>query len=241
MIRLLQCWSVFRKSDLSSRGSFSVRRSCAKSIVLRYIIGTMLSIVIQAGGQSGRMGQDKALMPFLGRPMIVRQVALLQDLADELLVNTNNPEPYAFLGLPLFPDLLPGAGPLGGLYSALNAASGSLMIMVACDMPFVSPDLLRAQCDLLVREDSDVVIPRSPDGMEPLHAVYRKDACLAAVRAALDAGERRMIAWLPSVRARVMSAEEVAQVDPEFRSFVNVNSLDEFRQAEDLARKLAQT
>ena len=201
----------------------------------------MISIVIQAGGRSSRMGQDKALMPFLGRPLIERQVELLSRLAGELLVITNRPEAYTFLGLPLFPDLLPGTGPLGGLYTALSVASRPLVAVIACDMPFVSADLLRAQRDLLERESVDVVIPRSPEGLEPLHALHSKDTCLAAVRAALDAGERKVIAWLPAVRSRVMSQEEVAQVDPQFRSFVNVNSPEEFRQAEDLARKLAKT
>lgn len=201
----------------------------------------MLSIVIQAGGQSSRMGQDKALMPFLGRPLIVRQRELLTGLADELLVTTNHTAAYAFLGLPLYTDLLPGAGPLGGLYTALSAARGPLVAVIACDMPFVSAALLRAQYDLLTREEVDVVIPCSPNGIEPLHAVYRRDACLAAVRTALDAGERKMTAWLPGVRSRVMMVDEVALVDPEFRSFINVNSPEELRQAEDLARKLAKT
>jgi molybdopterin-guanine dinucleotide biosynthesis protein A len=199
----------------------------------------MVTIVVQAGGQSSRMGQDKALMPFLDRPLIMRQVQRLQGLADELLVTTNKPEAYAFLGLPLFGDLIPGAGALGGLYTALHAASHDLVAVIACDMPFVSADLIRAQFDLLVREEVDVVMPRSQEGMEPLHAVYRKNTCLPAVRAALDAGERKMIAWLPAVRLRVMPAEEVAVFDPEFRSFVNVNSPEEFRQAEDLARQQA--
>lgn len=180
-------------------------------------------------------------MPFLGRPLIVRQRELLTGLADELLVTTNHTAAYAFLGLPLYTDLLPGAGPLGGLYTALSAARGPLVAVIACDMPFVSAALLRAQYDLLTREEVDVVIPCSPNGIEPLHAIYRKDACLEAVRTALDAGERKMTAWLPGVRSRVMMVDEVALVDPEFRSFINVNSPEELRQAEDLARKLAKT
>ena len=74
----------------------------------------MLSVVIQAGGQSSRMGQDKALKLFLGRPLIQRVIERLQPIADELLVTTNHPEDYAFLNLPLFTDLKPGRGALGG-------------------------------------------------------------------------------------------------------------------------------
>ncbi len=198
----------------------------------------MLTIAIQAGGQSSRMGQDKALMPFLGRPLIARLVERLGDLADELLVTTNHPAEFAFLGLPLFPDILPGIGALGGLYTALSAAREELVAVVACDMPFVLPDLVRAQCDLLLREGMDVVVPRSTEGLEPLHAIYRREICLPAVRAALQAGERKMIAWFPAVKVRVMEPPEVAAIDPDLRSFINLNCPEDFRQAEELARRL---
>ncbi|MFL7867205.1 MAG: molybdenum cofactor guanylyltransferase, partial [Anaerolineales bacterium] len=70
----------------------------------------MLTICVQAGGESRRMGRDKALMPFLGRPLIQRVVDRLSPIADEIIVTTNNPDDYRFLGLPLFPDLKPGRG-----------------------------------------------------------------------------------------------------------------------------------
>jgi molybdopterin-guanine dinucleotide biosynthesis protein A len=199
----------------------------------------MLTIAIQAGGLSTRMGQDKALMPFLGRPLIAHIVERLGALADELIVTTNDPENYAFLGLPLFQDPFPGLGALGGLYTALNAARQPLVAVIACDMPFVLPDLLRAQRDLLIREEADAVIPRSPEGLEPLHAIYRREACLPEVQKALEAGERKMTAWLPAVNVRVMEPHEVAAIDPGFRSFINLNRPEEFHEAEELARRKA--
>ena len=105
----------------------------------------MLSLVIQAGGQSRRMGQDKALLPFLGRPLVSRVIDRLASLADEVLVTTNQPEAYAFLGLPLLPDLKPGRGALGGLYTAVASAGSPLVAVVACDMPFVSPEVIYSQ------------------------------------------------------------------------------------------------
>jgi molybdopterin-guanine dinucleotide biosynthesis protein A len=197
----------------------------------------MLSVVIQAGGRSSRMGQDKALMPFLGRPLIARLVDRLAGLGDELLIITNHPEEYTFLGLPLYGDLLPGSGPLGGLYSALKVAQRSIVAVLACDMPFLSPALIAAQRDLLEREGVDAVIPSSARVVEPLHGVYRRETCLPAVKAALDAGERKVIAWYSAANVRVMSEEEVAAYDAKFLSFVNVNSPEEFRQAEEIARQ----
>ncbi len=198
----------------------------------------MLTIAIQAGGQSSRMGQDKALMPFLGRPLIARMVERLRGIADELLITTNHPAEFSFLNLPLFPDLLPGMGALGGLYTALSAAREDLVAVIACDMPFVLPELLLAQRDLLLHEEADVVVPRSTEGLEPLHAVYRRESCLPAVRAALQTGERKMVAWFPAVRLRVMELSEVSAIDPDLRSFINLNRPEDFRQAEELARRL---
>jgi molybdopterin-guanine dinucleotide biosynthesis protein A len=105
-------------------------------------------------------------------------------------------------------------------------------------MPFIQAGLLGAQRDLLLKENADAVIPRSPVGLEPLHAVYRRETCLSAVRTALESGERRMVSWFPAVKVRVMEPVEIAIFDPEFLSFINVNNPEEFRQAEELARRM---
>lgn len=200
----------------------------------------MFTIVIQAGGQSTRMGQNKALLPFMGKPLILRVVERLSSLADELLITTNEPEAFQFLKVPLVEDILPGKGALGGLYTALHAARNPIAAVVACDMPFLHPQLLAAQRDLLVQSGTDVVILRSPGGLEPLHAVYRREACLPAVKAAIEANERRMISWFPQVKVREMTPDEIAVHDPHFRSFINVNSPEEFQMAEKLAQTLEQ-
>lgn len=194
-----------------------------------------MTVVIQAGGESRRMGQNKALMTFCGQPLIARVAARLAPLADEMLVTTNSPAELGFLGLPLIPDLLPGKGALGGLYTALNAAHLPLVAVVACDMPFANPRLLAAESGLLRSENVDLVIPRSADGLEPLHAVYRRQPCLEAVRDALENGEMRMVSWIGKMKARVMGLEEIAAVDAELRSFININTPQEFEQAEKWA------
>src|SRR5512138_1558865 len=116
----------------------------------------MLSVVIQAGGQSTRMGENKALKPFLGRPLIQRVLARLSPVADELIVTTNQPADFSFLSLPLLPDLRPGRGPLGGLFTALAAAHYPYVGVVACDMPFCSAELLAASAAILEQEAADV-------------------------------------------------------------------------------------
>ncbi len=216
----------------------------------------MFSLVIQAGGKSERMGQDKALKPFLGRPLIQRLIERLDERAEEIIITTNRPDAYAFLldwhhsrlqsgragsgavPLRLVPDLEPGRGALGGLYTALAAATRPIAAVVACDMPFASARLLEAAARLLVQEEADVVIPRSAEGYEPFHAVYRCATCLPAIRRAIQADRWKVISWFPEVRLRELSADEVAALDPDGRAFWNVNTPEEFAAAEQIAAQL---
>jgi molybdopterin-guanine dinucleotide biosynthesis protein A len=182
------------------------------------------------------MGRDKALMPFLGRPLIQRVADRMAPIADELIVTTNRPDDYRFLGLPLFPDLRPGRGALGGLYTALSSATCQAVAVVACDMPFASPRLIEAGYRLLVQEDADVVIPDSGEGLEPLHALYRRETCLPAIEAAIDADQWRLIAWFPQVKVRPLQLDELKRYDPSGLAFWNLNTPEEFVEAEQRAK-----
>jgi molybdopterin-guanine dinucleotide biosynthesis protein A len=181
------------------------------------------------------MGEDKALKTFLGRPLIQRVVDRLSLTADEIIVTTNRPEDYAFLGLRLIADLKPGRGALGGLYTAIASAAHPTVAVVACDMPFASATLLEAAGRLMVREEADVVIPKSEQGYEPLHAVYRRATCLPAIESAIEADQWKVIAWFPQVKVRTLTSEEIQQHDPTGLAFWNVNTPDEFAEAEKLA------
>lgn len=196
----------------------------------------MLTIVVQAGGESTRMGQDKALMPFLGRPLIQRVFERVAKLGDEVLITTNHPESFAFLNASLVPDLLPGRGALGGLYTALSAASHPIVGVVACDMPFANPDLLLALHERLLESGCDAVIPRSPGGVEPFHAIYRREPCLPQVKASLEAGLRRVDSWFLNAHILYLAYEEVLKLDPLQVAFMNVNTPAELQQAERQAR-----
>ena len=199
----------------------------------------MLTVAIQAGGESRRMGQDKALVPFLGQPLIERVVKRMAGVADEIIVTTNRPEAYAFLHLPLFPDLRPGRGALGGLYTALASANETLVAILACDMPFANPDLVAFQARLLEMEEADVVIPLLGDGYEPLHAVYRRSTCLPAVTWALDNDQWKLISWFSRVKVRAITAAECQRYDPQELAFANVNTPQEVAEAEAKAQRLA--
>ena len=181
------------------------------------------------------MGEDKALKPFLGRPLIQRVIDRLSPIADEVIVTTNRPEAYSFLTYRLFTDLKPGRGALGGLYTAIASASHPIVAVVACDMPFASASLIETASRLLGEEDADVVIPKSEEGYEPLHAVYRRETCMPAIESAIAADQWKVIAWFPKVNVRVLTPEELKQSDPAGLAFWNVNTPEEFAKAEQLA------
>ena len=196
----------------------------------------MLTVVIQAGGQSSRMGQDKALMHFLGRPLIERVLERVSGIADELVIVTNHPEGFRYLNIPLFPDVIPERGALGGLYTALKAASHPKVAVVACDMPFACVEILAAGRVILEETNADAVIPKTEHGLEPLHAIYRRSTCLPLVEAAIQNDKWRMIAWHGDANIHLLSPAEIKHTRPWEQIFKNLNTPDEFQQAEALAQ-----
>jgi molybdopterin-guanine dinucleotide biosynthesis protein A len=191
-----------------------------------------LSVVIQAGGESKRMGCDKGLVTFLGQSLIQRVIERVRPVADELLVTSNQPESYQFLGIPIFPDVIVGRGALSGLYTAFTVARHDLVAVVACDMAFVSVALLAAERETLIERKADGVVPLGESGYEPFHAVYRREPCLSAVKAALDRGQKRADAWFPNVNMAYFTPEEIARVDPGREAFININTPEDLKQAE---------
>jgi molybdopterin-guanine dinucleotide biosynthesis protein A len=193
--------------------------------------------VIQAGGKSARMGgRPKALMELDGRRIIERVVAALEGAVDDLLIVTNTPQLYAFLGLPMVPDVYPDHGSLGGIYSGLQAASGEAAFTVACDMPFLRRDVVR-----LVVERAplgDVVIPRVGDQYETLHAAYRK-SCLPHMEARLRAGQLKIVGFFDDVRVITIAEAEIARYGVPALVFMNVNTPEELERARALAREPA--
>ena len=194
-----------------------------------------ITVVIQAGGASSRMGEDKALKLFLGRPLIERVIDRLMPIADEIIVTTNRPAEYEFLGLRLIPDLKPGRGALGGLYTAITSATHPLAAVVACDMPFASSTFFEGARSLMVSGEADVVIAKTDEGYEPFHALYRRETCLPAIESAIDADQWKVISWFPQIKVRTLTSDEVNVFDPSGLCFWNLNTPQEFLEAEKRA------
>lgn len=182
--------------------------------------------VILAGGTSSRMGSNKALLPRNGLRFIEWIYRTLAELFDEVIIVTNNPEQYTFIPCRKVPDLYPGKGVLAGIHSGLTHSRNGAILVVACDMPYLNPQLIRHLCSL--SSEADLVIPSTEKGFEPLHAIYRKE-CLPALEEILRCDViRRVVALMSRVSVRELLSEEIAVFDPDFSSFINVNTPEDF-------------
>jgi molybdopterin-guanine dinucleotide biosynthesis protein A len=192
----------------------------------------MITIAVQAGGKSSRMGEDKALIRLGGIPLIERVLTRIDGLADEILITTNRPETLAHLNLRMVGDEVPGAGALHGLKTALSSARGEVVLILSCDTPFVSRELLEHLLDRA--HEADVIVPKHGDKYEPLQAVYNRARCLPAVEAALVSGERRMVSFYPQVRVLPIEEHVLSKLDPSGLSFFNLNTAEDLERAEQL-------
>jgi len=193
----------------------------------------LVSVAVLAGGQSKRMGRDKAFVEVGGRSVIERVLAQVGPLTDDLFISANSPEKYASLGLPLVPDIYPDKAALGGLYSAIHAARHNDVLVVACDMPFLNTALLKHLIDLA--PTADVIVPLiNPPQPETLHAIYSKN-CLPAIEQRLLANQLRLIGFFEDVSVRYVERAEIARFDPEFHSFINMNTPEEWQKIQTIA------
>jgi len=193
--------------------------------------------VILAGGASRRMGRNKALLELNGKPLIAVVAERLRSVVDELIIVGDDTERYAHLADRCVPDVYRGVGTLGGIHAGLEAASHQLALIVGCDMPFLNPGVLEWFVEAASHGDRadpvDLVILRHKAGVvEPLHAVYGK-SCLPVIKATIESGERCAFAFYDQVRVRYARPDEIARLDPNLLSFVNVNTPGEWRQALD--------
>jgi molybdopterin-guanine dinucleotide biosynthesis protein A len=194
-----------------------------------------ISLVIQAGGKSSRMGENKTLMQFLGVPLIQRVLERTKSIAQEVIIVSNEPEKLAFLDVNVVKDSIPGLGAIGGLYTAMDKANSELVAVVACDLPFVSAAILAEGARLLDQTDADVAIPRvNGDFYEPLHAVYRREPCKKAIFQAIQSEKRRLVSWFSLVRVVEMDEDLCRQLDPDGLAFFNINSKEDFLLAEKI-------
>jgi len=190
---------------------------------------------ILAGGAASRLaGRDKSSLRVGRRSILDRQLAVLRPLTDRILVVANDTGRFRRAALAVVPDLISGAAALGGIYTALNSATTDYVLVVACDMPFLTARFLAHLADSA--PGFDLAIPRSSDGLQPMCAMYSR-SCLEPIRARVAETTLRVQDLATEVRTREIGPDEIAAFDPDGVLFFNVNTPADYRRAVEIAAR----
>lgn len=192
-------------------------------------MGVGVTGIILAGGESRRMGRDKAFLPWGDTTLIEHVIERLRPVTDELIVAVKDARRFRRLQARVVEDCVPDAHALGGLYTGLRAARNEGCFVCACDMPFVSPGLVSALRGLLA--GYDLVIPRGERGLEPLHAVYARWSALPAIEKQLRRQVWDLRALVPTLRARIVGGEALQRLDPAGGCWMNLNTEGDYAMA----------
>jgi len=175
--------------------------------------------IILAGGNSKRMGRDKASLPFNGDTLLQRVIDRVQPLFTQTLISVR--QHRADIALPQIYDSQSDGGPLVGLISALEAITASWAFVVACDMPFVVPDLIVQLSNY--RAEHQAVIPVAGEYAQPLAAFYAR-SCLPALQHSLETGNKSLLGALKALDVRYVADDELMKFDPQLRSFIDLDT-----------------
>ena len=180
--------------------------------------------VILSGGKSLRMGENKAFIQVEGVPIIERIHNLFRELFREVIIVTNEKGLFSDFNSKIYSDLIPDKGALGGLYTGIVFASFDYSFCVACDMPFIKKPLVNYLIENVANED--VIVPRTKDGLQPLHAIYSKN-CVDPIRKSIGEGKSKIIDIYDLVRVKIIDEKDFLCFDPVRESFINVNTPEE--------------
>jgi len=195
-----------------------------------------MSAVILAGGKSSRMGENKLLLPLGDSTIIGTLLATLSQLFDECVLVTDHPDSYSDWPVKITADLIrgPEKNSLTGIHAGLSIASNPYSLVVAGDMPFVEPELLRRLAALSGKDD--VIIPQQGEHFQPLCAIYHKN-CLPHMEELLARHHYRILDFFHAVRVCHVDVAELLPYDRQFWSFFNVNKPEDYRLAKELVEQ----
>ncbi len=172
------------------------------------------------------MGENKAFIEIEGIPIIHRIHNLFKELFQETIIVTNQKDLFSNFESKIYSDLLPNRGALGGLYTGIFFSNFHFSFCVACDMPYIKKSLVQYLLNLL--KEDDVIVPRTRDGLQPLHAIYSKN-CLKPIKKVINQGKYSIIDFYDQVKVKVVQENEFIRLDPLRESFINVNTPLELR------------
>lgn len=178
--------------------------------------------IILAGGQSKRMGTNKAFVRLNGKPLIDYVLDALQKVTANVMLSTGT-ESFHYKNLPVVKDVYPGCGPMGGIYSALRFSETELNLVLSCDMPFVSADLLNFLVEEATEHEADVTLPVDEEGyFQPLCAVYRK-SMIPCFEQAILRQELKLKRMIEKVNFKMIAIENTDK-NYNSKAFLNMNT-----------------
>jgi len=184
---------------------------------------------ILAGGRSSRMGREKGLLEIAGTTLIVRAARLVASVCSSATI-VGELQTYARFEYPAISDDQPRLGPLGGILTALGHAGVDWNLITACDLPYLTPEWLRYLVNRAASSAARVVLPESSSGLEPLCAVYHREAA-SSMRAAIDSGIRKVTDSFAALPVERVTPAEIQVFDPRGVLFQNLNTLDDYERA----------
>jgi len=167
------------------------------------------------------MGENKAFINIEGVPIINRIHNLFKELFQETIIVTNQKELFSNFESNIYTDLLPNKGALGGLYTGIFYSTFNYSFCVACDMPFIKKSLVQYLLNHVL--DDDVIVPRTKDGLQPLHAIYSKN-CLEPIKKVIEQGKYKILDFYDLVKVKIIKEKDFISFDPLRESFINVNT-----------------
>jgi molybdopterin-guanine dinucleotide biosynthesis protein A len=180
--------------------------------------------IILSGGENSRMGANKAFVVIEGERLIDRTLKIFKDLFREVIVVTNSPLDYLDLDVTLVTDIYPGKKALGGIYTGLFYATCPHAFVAACDMPYLNPRFIACMMDQAPA--CDIVVPETPEGIEPLHAIYAK-SCLPHIKRRILQDRLKVTGFYKGLKCLTIPEAIQKTFDPDIRMFINVNTRED--------------
>lgn len=188
---------------------------------------TVRSAIVLAGGRSARMGRDKATLDWDGQTLLQRVCSQLEPTVEDLLVVGGGRQSVP-LGARFHADERPGAHALGGLYTGLRASTSKSSFVCGCDQPFINASLVERLFELAL--GFDLVAPEVAGELQPLHAVYARSLA-PTIEDLIERKSWSLKQLANEAHTRVVAESEIRKIDPELKSFVNLNTHDEYERA----------
>src|SRR3990167_5063455 len=194
--------------------------------------------VILAGGRNSRIGQNKAFLEIGGKMIIERTIEIYKKIFDEILIITNTPEDYQYLGLKVYTDLIPNRGSLGGIYTGLHYSKSDYTFFSACDMPFLNEKVIRHI--IKGARDYDIIVPYYKHRLHPLHAVYSK-RCLPIFKEMVEENRLKIKDIISKAKASPykITVKKITNIpETKLPPLFNINTIEDFKRADKMYSSL---